>query len=88
MHSPHIKLSHDYWKNNLSIDDIAINATIGNGFDFIVLAKLVLSEKKGFLYGFDIQKKALQNTKKRFLDNFDKKFLKSHENFSQILKKL
>ena len=94
MNPNHIKLSHEYWKNNLSIGDIAIDATIGNGFDFIVLSKLVLSENFGFLYGFDIQKKALQNTKKIFLDNFDKNFLnrtkifqESHEDFSQILEK-
>ncbi len=47
--------------------DITIDATVGNGFDTIFLAQVV--KEKGIVFGFDIQKQAIENTKKR-LDNY------------------
>ncbi len=41
-------------------DDYVIDATVGNGNDTLFLAKLV---KNGHVYGFDIQEKAIENTK-------------------------
>src|SRR5690554_1005940 len=41
--------------------DYVIDATIGNGNDTLFLAKLV--KNKGHVFGFDIQEKALYNTK-------------------------
>lgn len=59
--------------------DIVIDATIGNGFDSLKLLNIV---KEGFLFGFDIQKDAINNTnkllKKNNIKNY-KLFLKSHE---------
>ncbi len=49
-------------KNN----DIVVDATIGNGKDTLKLANIVT---KGFVFGFDIQKEALKNTKKLLKDN-------------------
>lgn len=46
--------------------DIVIDATVGNGNDTLKLAKIV---SKGFVYGFDIQKIAIDNTDKLLRDN-------------------
>lgn len=39
--------------------DIVIDATIGNGYDTLYMAKLI---PNGFIFGFDIQKKAIDKT--------------------------
>ena len=43
--------------------DIAIDATIGNGHDTVFLARKV--GKRGNVYGFDIQREAIEKTKAR-----------------------
>ena len=43
---------------------IAIDATVGNGYDTIFLAK-----RFKYVYGFDIQDKAIENTKQRLENN-------------------
>lgn len=45
--------------NNISCNDIVIDMTCGNGKDTLFLSSLV---PKGFVYGFDIQKNAINNT--------------------------
>jgi tRNA1(Val) A37 N6-methylase TrmN6 len=47
-------------KANLFAGDIAIDATVGNGFDTLCLAEQVGADGK--VYGFDIQIRALENT--------------------------
>lgn len=47
--------------------DIVVDATIGNGHDTLFLAKLV--GESGHVYGFDIQKEALAETKKLLHSN-------------------
>jgi predicted methyltransferase len=42
---------------------VVVDATVGNGHDTLFLAKLV--GKKGQVYGFDIQERAVENTKAR-----------------------
>lgn len=44
--------------------DRVIDATIGNGNDTLFLAELV--GKRGMVYGFDIQREAIDNTTQRF----------------------
>ena len=88
----HITQAHLLWKTHLKKGDIAIDATLGNGHDSLFLAKLILDENCGFLYGYDIQKKALENSQKLLTDNLNnnnilnriKLFLFSHENFENI----
>lgn len=46
--------------------DLTIDATIGNGHDTLFLANLV--GETGKVYGFDIQEKAVNNTRKRLID--------------------
>lgn len=48
----------NYLKENVTKNDVIVDATIGNGNDTLLLANLAK-----FVYGFDIQKKALINTK-------------------------
>lgn len=43
--------------------DIAVDATMGNGNDTLLLAELV--GKTGFVYAFDVQSQAIENTKER-----------------------
>lgn len=47
--------------------DIAVDATMGNGNDTVFLARLV--GKSGKVYSFDVQSTAIENTKKRIVDN-------------------
>jgi len=62
---------------------IAIDATIGNGHDTYKLLNAV--GEKGFVYGFDIQEKAIENTEKTIADFSNYKlFLESHENIDKI----
>lgn len=42
--------------------DTVIDATVGNGYDTLFLAQLV--GESGFVYGFDIQGQAIDNTKR------------------------
>ena len=46
-----------YLTENLSKDDIVIDATTGNGYDTLFLANVAK-----FVYGFDIQQQAYENT--------------------------
>lgn len=63
--------------STISNEDFTIDMTVGNGLDTLFLAK-----NSKFVFGFDIQEKALDNTKKLLeennLSNY-KLFLCSHE---------
>ncbi|SHF30248.1 Putative rRNA methylase [Seinonella peptonophila] len=51
----------------LSVGGIAIDATVGNGYDTLFLAKQVGSQ--GRVYGFDIQQTAISITRKRLIEH-------------------
>lgn len=56
--------------------DAVVDATVGKGYDTLFLASLV---SRGKVYGFDIQKSAITETKERTKDYSNVKlFLKSH----------
>ncbi|HSW72421.1 MAG TPA: class I SAM-dependent methyltransferase [Chlamydiales bacterium] len=79
----HLDLAHKYWKDFLKKEDTAIDATCGNGHDSLVLAQIV---SHGHLFCYDIQEKAIQETKQR-LEGLSSKvvfFQKSHTDFSDI----
>lgn len=66
--------------------DIVIDSTVGNGLDSLKLLKII---ENGFLFGFDIQEKAINNTNKLLKENNFinyKLFLKSHEYMYETLK--
>ncbi|MBU5669169.1 class I SAM-dependent methyltransferase [Peptoniphilus sp. MSJ-1] len=70
-------------KNDFS-GKIAIDATIGNGHDTLKLLEVV--GENGFVYGFDIQEMAINNTEKIISKKYNnyKLFLESHENIDLI----
>lgn len=74
-------------KNNCREDNICIDFTMGNGYDSLFLSILV---PKGFVYSFDIQKQAIENTKKLFLEKGmynNIEFIEDgHENFDKYVK--
>lgn len=67
--------------------DIAIDATVGNGHDTVLLAELV--GVTGHVYGFDIQHEAIQATtehlREKELQDRVTLFLKGHENIQTTL---
>ncbi len=89
--SVHLQLAQNYWKSFLKKGDIVIDATCGNGFDSIFLAKHILTKTEGFLFLYDIQKQAIANTRYLLENNLEKELLaralffhKSHEDFEEV----
>lgn len=54
----HLDMAHAYWERLLKKNDIAIDATCGNGQDTLILSRLA-----GRVYAIDIQPRAIQKTK-------------------------
>ena len=73
-------------ETNLKQNDIVIDATIGNGKDSNYLLSIIT---KGFLFGFDIQKKAIENTNNLLKTKYKnyKLYQTGHENIEKTLKK-
>lgn len=67
--------------------DTAVDATMGNGNDTVYLCKLV--GEKGRIYAFDIQKEAIENTKRKLIEsgiNTDVRLiLDGHENMDKYI---
>jgi hypothetical protein len=59
----HLDFAHAHWAELVQIGDSVIDSTCGNGHDMLKLCQLALSSEKGFVYGFDIQEKAIQSTR-------------------------
>ena len=70
---------HKYLKTLISKDSIAVDMTTGNGNDTYFLCKLA---KK--VYGFDIQKEAIENTKNKTQRNYQQ--LKKKVNYHNLRK--
>lgn len=82
-----VNMSKEVCKNKLEKGDIAVDATMGNGNDTLFLCKLV--GKEGKVYSFDIQGKALENTKNKLYQNnvhWAKLILDGHENMDKYIK--
>lgn len=78
-----IEFAHNIIKNKVENTDICIDMTIGNGKDTLFLCSLAQ-----FVYGFDIQSKAILNTEKLLRDNHLNNFqlwMTSHENIDQFV---
>lgn len=77
-----LKIANDIMDKHVKIGDIVLDCTVGNGNDTLRLAKLV--GDKGKVYGFDIQKIALDITSRILtcekLDNRVELIRDSHEN--------
>lgn len=72
-------------EKNLKNNDIVIDATTGNGKDSDFLLNIV---KNGYLFGFDIQKKAIDNTNDLLKNKYNnyKLYNRSHEEMNKVLK--
>jgi len=60
-------LSKEYMDKKMENALVVVDATMGNGFDTLYLRSKL--DEKAFLYAFDIQKTAIENTKKRLIEN-------------------
>jgi hypothetical protein len=68
----------------LKSGDVAVDATAGNGYDTLTLARLVLngdSGSRGRVVSVDVQQKALDTTSKRLLDEFPEETIESGVEF-------
>ena len=70
--------AHAIWADYIHSGDCVIDATCGNGYDTLFLAKCVDIDEGGKVFAFDIQEKALQNTQKRLSEHFSKETI--HQN--------
>ncbi|MFD2922783.1 tRNA (mnm(5)s(2)U34)-methyltransferase [Halobacillus naozhouensis] len=59
--------AHELMTDVLTMGDIAIDGTCGNGHDTLLISQLV--GETGHIYGFDIQDEAIFNTKQRLIDH-------------------
>ena len=71
--------------NHVKYKDIVIDATIGNGYDSLFISNYL---KEGYLYGFDIQEKAIKNTEKLLNENNFSNYTLYLENNKNIEQKL
>ena len=78
-----VDFAHDVLINKISTEDIFVDMTLGNGNDTLFLCKLVK-----FVYAFDVQQIALDNSKKRLDENNVSNYsliLSSHELVDQYI---
>ncbi len=79
---------HFILKNHVKENDIVVDATVGNGNDTLFLAKI--TGDNGLVYGFDIQKKAIDSAEKKLIENKLEKRVKlihdSHEFLDKYVK--
>lgn len=78
-----IEFAHKIIKDRVFLDDVCVDMTIGNGNDTLFMAKI-----SKFVYGFDIQQQAIDNTtkllKEHNINNYQL-FLSSHENVIKLI---
>lgn len=75
-----------HWlKDSLNEGDIVIDATLGNGFDAFFLASHI--GESGHLYGFDVQEKAIQQSKQLLSNKHcgQSLFLHGHEHMGTMI---
>ncbi len=59
-----MEMAHQYWSSILTKEELAIDATCGNGHDTAKLASLAKT-----VYAFDIQSDAINAAKQKVSDN-------------------
>lgn len=78
-----LELAHDFLAQVITQEDIVVDATMGNGYDTLFLARLAKQ-----VYAFDIQEKALEKTSQRLqeagLTNVEL-LLQGHETVDQFV---
>ena len=77
-----VKLSHDLLASLVKKNDIIIDATLGNGYD-----SLFISELAKEIIAFDIQERAIINSKETLKDVLNVSYiLDSHEHYQKYVK--
>lgn len=78
-----LEMAHDFLAQVITQEDIVVDATMGNGYDTLFLARLAKQ-----VYAFDIQEKALEKTSQRLqeagLTNVEL-LLQGHETVDQFV---
>ena len=78
-----LEIAHDFLAQVITPEDIVVDATMGNGYDTLFLAKLAKQ-----VYAFDIQEQALEKTSQRIqeagLTNVDL-ILQGHETVDEYV---
>ena len=83
----HLSLVPMVLSQTLSPGDVAVDATAGNGYDSLSLARLCLSEDEagtGRVLAIDVQKRAIEMTQSRLLSEFDKDLIGSRVSFFEM----
>ena len=82
--SPHLKWAKKLWQEHLRPGDGAIDATCGNGNDTLFLSELLLPHPESYVYGYDLQSSAIENTRKLVPSERVRLFCQSHETFGPL----
>ena len=61
-----LDIAKSFFENKVPQDAVAVDFTMGNGYDTLFLSKLV---KNGKVFSFDIQESAIASTRVRLLEN-------------------
>lgn len=84
-----LSFSHELLKNSVQKGDTVVDATVGNGYDTVLLAKLVT--ESGQVFGFDIQQQAIEmTTQKLQAEGVEKQvtlFHAGHQDFQHYVPK-
>lgn len=84
-----LAISHEIIRKVVKQGDTVVDATMGNGNDTLLLARLVGS--KGKVYSFDIQDAALTNTRKKLRESGTEGFVElikdGHQNIDKYVPK-
>lgn len=90
----HLDLAHNYWRQLICQGDNVIDATCGNGYDSLFLAKHALTHASGSLLCLDIQQAALIKTTAYLKANLEEEIFQritllqqSHEIFPSFIPK-
>jgi SAM-dependent methyltransferase len=64
----HLELARHWWQQLVRHGDTVLDATCGQGYDTLALARLALASDKGTVFAVDIQPQAIAATEKRLAD--------------------
>lgn len=79
-----LELGKSFFESYLLPGEIALDMTVGNGHDTFFLSELV--GEKGQVYGFDVQKAALERASERLAGRSEVQlFLSGHERFAELV---
>ena len=81
-----LSISKIFLKEIVSSEDVVIDATLGNGYDALLLAELV--GDKGKVYAFDIQEQAIERAKANIPENLKNRIEFIHDSHVNISDKV